>query len=123
MKKILHINAHQPYPFSEGKLNHSLSKHAISVLEEKGYEIQTTRSAENYVVEDKLDKHQWADFIILQSPVNWMGVPWSFKKYMDKVYTAGMGGALCNGYGRGAQIKLWRRRYANWKTIHAIFNV
>ncbi len=29
-----------------------------------------------------------------------MGVPWSFKKYMDDVYTAGMGGAMCNGDGR-----------------------
>lgn len=103
MKNILHINAHQPYPFSEGKLNHSLSKHATQILEGKDYEIQTTVSAEDYAVEDELEKHQWADIIILQSPVNWMGVPWSFKKYMDEVYTAGMGGALCNGDGRTAE--------------------
>jgi NADPH dehydrogenase (quinone) len=103
MKKILHINAHQPYPFSEGKLNHSLTRHAISALEEKGYEVRTSRSAENYVIEDELDKHRWADYIILQSPVNWMGVPWKFKRYMDEVFTAGMGGELCNGDGRTAE--------------------
>ena len=38
--------------------------------------------------------HQWADIVIMQFPVNWMGVPWSFKKYMDEVYTAGMDGRL-----------------------------
>ena len=27
-------------------------------------------------------------------------MPWTFKKYMDEVYTAGMGGALCDGDGR-----------------------
>jgi len=37
---------------------------------------------------------------MLQTPVNWMSVPWSFKKYMDEVYSAGMGGALCQGDGR-----------------------
>lgn len=29
-----------------------------------------------------------------------MGVPWTFKKYMDEVYTAGMSGQLCDGDGR-----------------------
>ena len=29
-----------------------------------------------------------------------MGVPWTFKKYMDEVYTAGMDGRLCAGDGR-----------------------
>lgn len=41
-----------------------------------------------------------ADVVILQTPVNWMGVTWSMKKYMDEVYTAGMGGQLCSGDGR-----------------------
>ena len=30
----------------------------------------------------------------------WMGVPWTFKRYMDEVYSAGMDGTLCNGDGR-----------------------
>jgi modulator of drug activity B len=55
-------------------------------------------------VGEELDKHTWADCIILQSPVNWMGVPWIFKQYMDEVYTAGMDGTLCDGDGRTAQI-------------------
>ena len=100
MKKLLHINAHHPYPFSEGRLNAALTEHAIAIASEKGYEVLQTVSAENYNVDEELEKHQWADLIMLQTPVNWMGAPWSFKKYMDEVYSAGMSGALCQGDGR-----------------------
>ena len=103
MKNILIINAHQPYQFSEGKLNQSLAELATTILRDKGYNIRSTHSANSYSVEEELEKHQWADCVILQSPVNWMGVPWSFKKYMDEVYTAGMGGELCRGDGRTAE--------------------
>lgn len=103
MKNILIINAHQPYPFSEGKLNQSLTELATTILRDKGYNIRSTHSANSYSVEEELEKHQWADCLILQSPVNWMGIPWSFKKYMDEVYTAGMSGELCRGDGRTAE--------------------
>lgn len=56
--------------------------------------------AEEHNVEEQLAHHQWADIVLLQAPINWMGVPWSFKKYMDEIYTAGMGGALSAGDGR-----------------------
>ncbi len=97
---VLIINAHQHYPFSEGKLNQSLVELAREVLENKGYQLQFTRMDEAYDVSAELEKHTWADVIIVQAPVNWMGMPWTFKKYMDDVYTAGMGGELCNGDGR-----------------------
>lgn len=100
MKNIFLINAHEAYPFSEGKLNQSLLEKAQSILQNKGYSLRKTAMTDSYTVEDELEKHQWADVIILQSPVNWMGVPWSFKKYMDQVYTAGMAGHLCSGDGR-----------------------
>ena len=58
---------------------------------------------EAWEVDDEIEKHQWADAVIVQTPVNWMGVPWSFKKYMDFVYTAGMDGRLCAGDGRSRQ--------------------
>lgn len=100
MSKVFIINAHHKYPFSEGKLNASLVQLATEVLIEKKYEVRVSTTDEGWSIEDELDNHQWADIIILQSPVNWMGVPWTFKKYMDEVYTAGMGGQLCNGDGR-----------------------
>lgn len=98
--KALIINGHQPYSFSEGKLNATLVDIATEVLKDKGYEIIHTNMTEGYDVADEVKKHQAADIVILQTPVNWMGVTWSFKKYMDEVYTAGMGGELCAGDGR-----------------------
>ena len=100
MNKALIINAHQPYPFSEGKLNGALVELAADVLGERGYELRHTVVAEGYDIDAELEKHRWADVILLQSPVNWMGVSWSFKKYMDEVYSAGMHGQLCDGDGR-----------------------
>ena len=76
---------------------------AQAIFEAKGYTVKKTASADGYDVEAELNKHLWADFIILQTPVNWMGVPWSFKKYMDEVYSAGMDGRLCQGDGRTSE--------------------
>lgn len=103
MKNILLINGHQYYLLAEGRLNKTLFEKAHSYLESQNYAVKTTITQENYDVEEELKKHQWADVIILQAPVNWMMVPWSFKKYMDEVYTAGMRGALTVGDGRSAE--------------------
>jgi modulator of drug activity B len=100
MKNVFLINAHQPYPFSEGRLNASFTELAVEHLRGKGYEVQLTTMKDDWDVDRELEKHQWADALILQSPVNWMGVPWSFKKYMDHVYSGGMDGRLCGGDGR-----------------------
>ncbi len=97
---LLIINTHQPYPFSEGKLTTALVSVAAQEAQAKGYQVRHTQMTEAYDVEEEIAKHLWADRILLQIPVNWMGVPWSFKKYMDEVYTAGMAGALCDGDGR-----------------------
>ncbi|WP_462175505.1 NAD(P)H-dependent oxidoreductase [Pseudoalteromonas gelatinilytica] len=100
MSNILIINGHQYYPFSEGKLNSALVDKAVSMLEGKGHTTRVVTISDEINVEKELENHQWADIVILQTPVNWMTVTWSFKKYMDEVYTAGMGGALCVGDGR-----------------------
>ena len=100
MSNVLIINGHQYYPFSEGKLNGTLVDKAVNLLQAKGHQTRVVTMKEQIDVEAELENHQWADYVILQTPVNWMGVTWSFKKYMDEVYTAGMGGALCHGDGR-----------------------
>jgi modulator of drug activity B len=100
MANILIINAHHYYPFAEGKLNKTLVGIAQELLVEKGHTLKLVHTDDEWVVEEELEKHQWSDIILLQSPVNWMMVPWTFKKYMDEVYTAGMAGALTNGDGR-----------------------
>lgn len=103
MSNILIINAHQYYDFSKGKLNASLVEKAKTFFLNKGDQVQETIMSEDWVVEDELKKFNWADKVILQTPVNWMGVPWIFKKYMDEVFTAGMFGALCNNDGRSSK--------------------
>lgn len=103
MSKILILNGAQPYAFAPGKLNATLAERAREHLEARGHEVRLTTVADGYDVEAEVENHVWADSVILQFPVNWMGVPWSFKKYMDEVYTAGMDGRLTLGDGRAAE--------------------
>ncbi|MEM8885436.1 MAG: NAD(P)H-dependent oxidoreductase [Planctomycetota bacterium] len=100
MKNILLINAHQHYPFSEGRLNGTLVDRARAHLEANGYAVRVTTMLDELDVDAEVENHVWADAVLVQSPVNWMGVPWSFKRYMDHVYSAGMDGRLCDGDGR-----------------------
>lgn len=100
MKNVLILNAHHYYPFSEGKLNAALIEKADAFFQAKGYQTRVVNTQDEFDVETELENHKWADIVFLQSPINWMGMTWSFKKYMDEVYTAGMGGALCHGDGR-----------------------
>ena len=94
------INAHHPSDFSSGRLNRSLVETANALLAEKGYALRDRDMLDDWDTAEELRNHQWADVILLQTPVNWMGVPWRFKQYMDDVYSAGMGGELCDGDGR-----------------------
>ena len=80
MKNVFIINAHEPWPFSEGKLNQSLVEKAKDSLEGKGYTVQVTTMQDDYKVDEEVEKHRWADAVIVQTPCNWMGVPWTFKK-------------------------------------------
>ena len=100
MENVFVINGHQEYEFSKGELNRALTELAIDHLAAAGYETRLTTMKDDWQADEEIEKHQWADAILLQTPVNWMGVPWSFKKYMDHVYSFGMDGRLCNGDGR-----------------------
>jgi len=104
MKKALIINAHQEYPFAKGELNKAIADRIGEHLKSIGYEIKTTTMKDDWDANEEVDKHTWADVVILQSPTNWMGLPWSFKKYMDEVYTAGMFGKMSQNDGRTAEL-------------------
>ena len=91
MKNVFIINAHETYPFSEGKLNATLVEKARTSLTQKGYDVKITTMKDDYDVEQKIEKHQWVDVIILQTPVNWMEVPWSFKHYMRNALSSDIG--------------------------------
>jgi len=100
MKNVLIINAHQPCEGSPGALNAALVELAGNHLKGKGYSIKVSRVADGWDVDEEAARHRWADFIIVQGPVNWMGFPWSYKKYQDEVYGALGGGVLFDGDGR-----------------------
>ena len=100
MKNIFIINGHQKYPFSEGKLNTSLVKKAREFFHNNGFEVKTTTMEDTYTVADEIEKFKWADVVFFQTPLNWMGVSWSFKKYIDEVFSMGMMGEMSDGDGR-----------------------
>lgn len=103
MKNIFIINGHQKYPFSEGRLNASLTKKAENYFTSNGYNIKKTTMEDNYDVNEEIEKFKWADVIFLQTPLNWMGVSWSFKKYIDEVFSTGMMGEMSDGDGRSRE--------------------
>ncbi len=100
MSKVLIINGHTPAPISPGRLNASLVDRARLFFEENGSEVKITNVSDVYDVEAEVERLTWADIVIFQYPVNWMGLPWGFKKYLDEVLSAGLDGRLCAGDGR-----------------------
>lgn len=100
MTNILLINGHQPYPGSPGKLNAAYTARARAFFGRAGMAVRETASAGTWEVEAEIAKQLWADVIVLQFPLNSMSVPWSLKRYLDLVYTAGMDGRLARGDGR-----------------------
>jgi NADPH dehydrogenase (quinone) len=102
MKNVLLINAHQFYEgISSGGLNRTMAGVIQEEVEKRGLAFQQTDIEKGYVVDAEVQKHLWADLIILQSPVYWFGSPWIHKKYVDEVFTAGMlQGSFITGDGR-----------------------
>ncbi|MNK74902.1 Modulator of drug activity B [compost metagenome] len=91
MKKVLLINAHLTYQgWSEGTLNNSFIQKAKDFFIAKGLEVLETQIENGYNVDEEVEKHLMADIIILQTPVNWFGAPWIYKKYVDEVFNSGL---------------------------------
>nr|WP_299339210.1 NAD(P)H-dependent oxidoreductase [Allomuricauda sp.] len=100
MKNIFIINGHQKYPFSEGKLNASLTAKAEKFFDKQGFQVKKTTMDDTYDVAEEIEKFKWADVVFFQTPINWMGVSWSFKRYIDEVFSMGMMGEMSEGDGR-----------------------
>ncbi|WP_029292773.1 NAD(P)H-dependent oxidoreductase [Chryseobacterium hispalense] len=101
-KKVLLINAHLTYPnWSEGTLNTSFINVAKEFFLSKGYEILETIVEKGYDADQEVEKHLEADIILLQTPINWFGAPWIYKKYVDEVFNSGLHSAkFLSGDGR-----------------------
>jgi len=103
--KILIINTHLNYPgWSEGKLNLTFMDAAKAFFTERGHQVAETFVERGYQPEEEVEKHAAAGLVILQTPVNWFGAPWIYKKYVDEVFNAGLTSkVLLEGDGRTRQ--------------------
>ncbi|UPT78275.1 NAD(P)H-dependent oxidoreductase [Sulfurovum sp. XGS-02] len=91
MKNVLIINGHQRYDkVAEGRLTKLFVDTAGDFFTQHGFNVKESMVEGAYDVQDELDKLAWADYILFQYPVFWMGVPWITKKYIDEVFSAGM---------------------------------
>jgi len=102
---ILIINTHLTYPgWSEGKLNLTFMDRAKAFFAERGHHVAETYVERGYTPAQEVEKHSVADIVILQTPVNWFGAPWIYKKYVDEVFNAGLASkVLLEGDGRTRQ--------------------
>ncbi len=100
--KILIINTHLTYPgWSEGKLNLTFTEAAKAFFVERGHQVVETFVERGYTADEEVQKHVLTDLVILQTPVNWFGAPWIYKKYVDEVFNAGLAQqVLLEGDGR-----------------------
>jgi NADPH dehydrogenase (quinone) len=91
MYNVLIINAHQVWPgISTGGLNKAMAAIIREEMEKRNFAVRETNIEQGYDIDAEVQKHVWADIIILQSPVYWFGTPWIYKKYVDDVFTAGL---------------------------------
>lgn len=89
--KVLLINTHLTYPdWSEGTLNDAFHQKAKDFFEANGFEVLQTKIQDGYNASEEVEKHIEADIIILQTPINWFGAPWIYKKYVDEVFNSGL---------------------------------
>ncbi|MFI3256223.1 MAG: NAD(P)H-dependent oxidoreductase [Psittacicella sp.] len=104
MKKVLILNTHLKFDgFAKGELAQEIVNIANTTLNSKGYDIKVTNIQEvltNLDISKELEDHKWADYIIVHLPIYWMNVSSIYREYMDKVYSAGMMGDLCQFDGR-----------------------
>lgn len=91
MKKVLIINGHQYYDVvAKGELTSAIINKANKFLSDNGFEVKTTHIDKGYNKDEEVKKLQEADYVIMQYPVYWMGVPWITKKYFDEILTQGV---------------------------------
>lgn len=91
MKKVLIINGHQYYDMvAKGELTQHFIDKANDFFIKNGFEVKFTHIEKGYNIEEECEKFQWADYILFQYPVYWMGLPWIAKKYIDETFTQGI---------------------------------
>ena len=89
-KKVLILNGHQYYDVvARGELTQAYINKANDFFLKNGFEVKHTNIEKGYTIEEECEKFEWADYVLFQHPVYWMGVPWIAKKYFDETFTQG----------------------------------
>ena len=88
---ILLIDGGKAFAHSAGRLNHTLHQVARDTLSALGHNVRETVIDDGYDIQQEVEKFQWMDAVIWQMPGWWMHEPWTVKKYIDEVFTAGSG--------------------------------
>ena len=90
MKKVLILNGHQYYDVvAKGELTQAYINKANDFFLKNGFEVKHTTIEKGYDKEEECEKFEWADYVLFQYPVYWMGLPWIAKKYLDETFTQG----------------------------------
>ena len=133
MTKILLLNGGKAFAHSGGRYNETLHEAALAYFDQPGFEVKTTFIDGGYDVADELAKFVWSDVVIYQMPGWWMGAPWTVKKYIDEVFTAGHGVLYANDgrtradasqkYGSGGLSQAKRYMFSlTWNATQAAFD-
>ena len=96
MKKVLLLNGGKKFAHSDGRYNATLHEAALAYFDRAGYDVKETFIDGGYDVAEEVQKMLWADVVIYQMPGWWMGAPWTVKRYLDEVFTAGHGSLYAN---------------------------
>jgi len=96
MKNILLLNGGKVFAHSYSRLNDTLHDVALELLSDTGFSIRQTKIDSGYDIQTEVENILWADLVIYQMPGWWMGAPWTVKKYVDEVFTAGHGSLYAN---------------------------
>lgn len=105
MKKVLLINGYETFEgIGQNTLNKSLVQIAKDILETKGHKVKITEIEQGFDAAEEVEKHLWADVVLIQTPIYWFGIPALFKSYIDRVHSLGYAqGKMCTGDGRTRQ--------------------
>ena len=91
MKNVLILNGHQYYDVvAKGELTQKYIDKANDFLSNNEFEVKHTHIEKGYDISEEIEKFKWADYIIFQYPVYWMGLPWIAKKYIDETFAQGV---------------------------------
>lgn len=104
MNKVFIINGGHAFGHSPGRFNRTLLETSQAFFTAKeGFEVKTTQVGAPYDPDEEVEKYQWADIVIYHTPIWWFQLPFGFKEYIDKVFTAGHQKGIYTSDGRSRQ--------------------